>query len=292
MDKLDLNGILSLNENDSNDFQKCYNYLKKYIEDIKENKFEKDYVIDLKALIDKFLQFAIPFELNNQVIIQDLLNFADKLEQSCYKNTFEETKSESEITMNLIYQHLYSNFIKVYNKINLKFRNSKEELLDFDGILNYEISNKRKAINIIQDALDLIETDNTLSKKSKKKIIDYLSDAIQELNNPKTNWTNYFKKTAEVIIVLGALGSITGGIDASNNLINAKEKIEEAQYVIVNTSINLNYLNIENTFNISKPIEIENNRILMIEENNKQLHTTKNIVHLADSANNEDDSNK
>ena len=269
MEENDLNKILSLNENSNNDFQLCYNYLKEYIENIKVNDFNNDNVIDLKALIDKFIQFGSNINVDSQKATVELNDYADKLEKSCYDVTFGETPRDSDITRNLIYQHLYSNFLKVYNKINFYFRNSKEELLEFDGLINYDISNKKKAIKIIQEALDLVETDSTLSDKSKKRIKKYLSDTIQELINPKTNWTNFFVKTAEVIIVLGALGSLTGGIEAGSNLLEAKNKIETAKEEIVKTSINLNYMNVENTFNISKPIEIENNKILMLEQNNE-----------------------
>ena len=171
------------------------------------------------------------------------------------------------------------NDCKDYNKIkNCKIRiltaenqkkNQKEELLEYDGIIDYDISNKRKAVRIIQEAIELIENDPSLSKKSKKKILKYLSDTIQELNNPKTNWTNFFRKSAEVVIVLGALGSLTGGIESGNNLLKAQEKVEKAKGEIVKTSINLNYMNVESTFVINKPIEIENNEIKLIEQNIK-----------------------
>jgi len=65
------------------------------------------------------------------------------------------------------------------------------------------------------------------------------------------------------------LGSLAGGVGAVNNLTLAKEKIEDAKQVIINTSISVNYFNVENTFNINKPIEIENNKILFIDEDNE-----------------------
>jgi hypothetical protein len=265
MEDIDLIDILSLKEKDPNDFRRCYIYVKKYIENIKEFDFKNERVVDLKVLLDKFLQFASPIETEILSLIYNLNEYADNLVLSCYKHTFQEVPRDSDVTRNLYYQHLYSNFSTIYNKIDLFFRNQNDDLLDFDGTLNYNVSNKRKAISIIQDAIDLINSDVSLSEKSKKKIITYLSDSIQELNNPKTNWKNFLIKSTEVILVLGALSEIIGGVESGNNLINAKNKIEEANREIVKTSITLNYMNLNQTFNFSKELEIQNNQLKMIE---------------------------
>ena len=137
------------------------------------------------------------------------------------------------------------------------------------AFIHYNISNKKKAITLIQEAIELINIDSILSDKSKKKILKYLSDTIQELVNPKTNWKSFFIKTAEVIIVLGALGSLAGGVESGSNLLRAKKKVETAKQEIVSTSITLNYMNVKNTFNFNKPVEIENNKILLLEQNNE-----------------------
>lgn len=269
MEKVSIDRILSLKETNNKDFQECYNYLKNYVEATKVNDFYDVEILDLMALINKFLRYGAPIELDNEMLFKELIEYTDEFEQSIYKYKFNEQPEESEVTRNLIYQHLYSNLLKAYTIIHSYFQNQKEELLEFDGLIDYDISNKRKAVRIIQEAIELIENDPSLSKKSKKKILKYLSDTIQELNNPKTNWTNFFRKSAEVVIVLGALGSLTGGIESGNNLLKAQEKVEKAKGEIVKTSINLNYMNVESTFVINKPIEIENNEIKLIEQNIK-----------------------
>jgi len=270
MDKDDINKILSLSVNDKNDFYKCFTYIKNYLENIKEGDFYESEVLDLKALINKFIQFGTPIASETETLIADLEEYSDKLELSVYKYKHDESPKESDATRNLHFQHTYSNLLKLYTQIDNYFQYHNEELLDFDGLINYDISNKRKAINLIYEAIELIEKDNTLSEKSKKKILKYLSDTIQELTNPKTNWSNFFKKTAEVVIVLGALGSLTGGVESGSNLLLAKNKVETAKEEIKQTSINLNYLNVENTFNFNNQIEIENNKIIMLEQNNKK----------------------
>jgi hypothetical protein len=269
MESKNIQELLSLNESDYSDFIELYEYLKSYIEKIKSSGFDNSNVYELRALIEKFIQFDRQLKTENESIRNELLLYSEKLELSCYKYSFNEL-SESDVTRHLIYQHLYSNFLKLFNKINADFRNKVEEFLDFDGLINYDISNKRKVIEMIQEAIELIELDTSLSEKSKKKIIKYLSDTVQELLNPKTNWKNFFVKTTEVIVVLGALGSLTGGVDAGKNLLAAKNAVESAKEVVVNTSINLNYMNVANTFNFNKPIEIENNRMLILEENNNK----------------------
>lgn len=269
MEKLSLNAILLLDEKDNNDLQIIFHYLKEYIEGIKTSDFNIESVIDLKAIVDKFIQFGAPIETKFKVLIDDLNENVNSIEHTCYTHTYKQNTEDNEVTRSLIYQHLHSSFLKVYNKINLYFRNNKEELLEFDGLINYDISNKRKAIITIQEAIELIENDHTLSEKSKQKILKYLFDIIQELINPTTSWKHFLIKTSEVIIVLGALGSLTGGIESGSNLLKAKEKIETAKQEIGTTSLNLNYNNVANTFNFSTPIKIENNKILMLKQKNK-----------------------
>lgn len=67
-------------------------------------------------------------------------------------------------------------------------------------------------------------------------IIDFIDKALKELDGDRTNWTSFLGKLKEIIIVLGALGSLAGGI----SVISAREKHEEAEQVVSQTSIIIN----------------------------------------------------
>ncbi len=109
---------------------------------------------------------------------------------------------------------------------------------EFYDFYTPDISNKAKVVALINEAIELIKTDNTLEKKAKDKIIKRLQAIISELQNQKTNWKDVFGKVRETIIILGALGSLAGGTAV---LSQASQKIKQAEVVIEETSINNNY---------------------------------------------------
>jgi hypothetical protein len=260
--------ILTLNENDPNDLKICYDYLKNYLDNIKnKEEWAIEDVTELNVLIGKFIQFANPIKSDIKDLIKNLRKESNYFEKNIYKREYN-LISATQFEIDSAFHSIYSSFLEIYKKIDQYYRHQKEDLLDFDGLINYDLSNKKGAQNIIQEAIKLIEDDNTLSKKSKEKIIKYLNDAIQELNKPQTKWKNFFIKIGQVIFVLSALGGIVGGVNAGSNLLEARDKVENANKEIVNTSINVNHMNIENTFK-QKKIEMNNNQILMIERNNK-----------------------
>ncbi len=135
--------------------------------------------------------------------------------------------------------------------------------LDIGEFYNPKNSNKNRVKRLLNEAIELLKEDESFKQRHKTKIISFLEDAINELDNDYTNWTDFLGKLKEVIIVLGAVGSMVGGIAA----INAKNKVEEAADVISKTSITLNYKIIEETFNINNVKQIEQfNNVLQIEE--------------------------
>lgn len=164
-------------------------------------------------------------------------------------------------------------FEKVYS-LTLDFINEVSRIngfsdnLKLNGFYQPENSNKKKIKDLIEEAKELIEKDDTLTEKSKKQIIDYLDKAIRDLDRDNVNWSRLVGRIKETIIVLGALGSLSGGITP---LIQAKDKLEETTVVIQQTSINLNYNVLNETFNVQNIQQIGplNSAVLQIQENNE-----------------------
>ncbi|MFA6581000.1 MAG: hypothetical protein WCS79_04285, partial [Paludibacter sp.] len=122
---------------------------------------------------------------------------------------------------------------------------------------------------------EIIKEDYSLKEKTKKSIIEYLEIALNELDREYVNWTKFIGRIKETIIVLGALGTFTG--EFVSPLFNAREKLENATTVIQNTSINVNYNVISDTFNI---------------QNIHQISSIKNLIALPSNDNENGDSIK
>ena len=264
MAKIDFDQFLVLNERDFDSFQKAFYYIKDYIEAFKDNNFEFQMIADLEGLIDKFLQFGEPIKSEISTISLDLIKHLQKLRDDSHNY---ESSTVTDTSIQNHYQDFYSSFLLAYNKISLYLRENRieDEHLDFDGLISYNISNKRTAISLIEEAIELVKTDSNISEKSKQTILKYLTDTINELLSPQSNWNTIWSRMSEVMIVLGTLGAIISGVDAANNLLSAKSKLENAKDIIIKTSINLNYYNIEQTFEINKNIAIENNKLVLPE---------------------------
>lgn len=265
MKQITFDKFLLLDERKFNDFQAAFYYIKSYTENFEDDNYEFKSLINLRGLIDKFLQFGQPIEKEMAQYQSNLFNATEKLESHSYK--FKRGKVKED-TIQKSFQDFHTSLLLVYNKISFYLRKNEPdpEHLDFSGLFSYDTSNKKLAINYILEALELIKIDPTITDTSKERILAYLNDTISELSNPKSNWTQWHSKLAEVLIVIGTLGSIVSGIASGSNLLKAKDKLEAAKETIVKTSLNLNYQNIQETFVIEKNISIENNQIIVITE--------------------------
>ena len=127
--------------------------------------------------------------------------------------------------------------------------------LEFDNFYNPDLSNKDSIITLLNQVIELIENDESLVRAAKNKLISKIKKIIEEIQYPDSDWTGVLGAIKEVVIVLGAVGSIVGGATA---LKMAVEKLHEVEDVIAKTSINQNYF-IENNFEnriIVQPQEI------------------------------------
>ena len=140
---------------------------------------------------------------------------------------------------------LYSSTLSLYaNAIKNK---EKEYHFELSGFFQPNKSNKKLIKSLILEAMELIENDQTLTSKSQKKIVAYLTKVLNELDLEKTNWSELLGRTKEIIIVLGALGSMTGGLVGAAL---ALEKLETATEVIEKSSINGDFNSISNIIQI------------------------------------------
>lgn len=181
-----------------------------------------------------------------------------------------------------LFQDLYSKTLELINE-------SKEKTMYFDSLTINDFykpdnSNKNKIKILISEAIEIIEVDSSLTEKTKKNIVDYLNIALKELDRERVNWTKFIGRIKETVIVLGALGSLVGGV---SSLYKAQEKLEQTTLVIQKTSANINYNVLNETFNIHNIQQIESiTQLLELPENipkqntpesNSDLETTINL---------------
>lgn len=218
--------------------------------------FEKTRKEDFTKLVEK-LNFELRFYRNTKRNPSALLDFIIK------------NRKNRILNLQDVFEEIYSTSLTLITE-STKHREYKNNNLKLDGFYNPENSNKIQIKNLVKEAIELINSDNSITEKTKKQLIDYLNNVLKKLDREHINWSSVIGHIKEVIIVLGALGSCVGGITP---LFQAKEKLEETSTVIQKTSVNLNYNSINETFNIQNIEQIGqlNSTILMLNEKNEAL---------------------
>jgi hypothetical protein len=150
------------------------------------------------------------------------------------------------------YEWIYTETIRWYNSF-CAIRDKRFNHLDLFDFYLPDISDRDRATKLVEEAIELITGDKTISRVAVRRIVTHLNEALNELRRPKPNWPTFFGKIKEVIIVMGAIGSITGGACAINT---ARDKLNEATQVIEKTSINVNYMALVNNQLTDKSVKI------------------------------------
>lgn len=167
------------------------------------------------------------------------------------------------------FQDLYSNTLELISEATDK--TMYFDSLKINDFYKPDKSNKHKIKELIIEAADIIKVDSSLTEQTKKSIIDYLNNALNELERERVNWSVFLGKIKETVIVLGALGSLVGGASA---LYNAQKKLEQTTIIIQNTSANINYNVLSQTFNVHNIQHIESlTQLLELPENNQSQNT-------------------
>ena len=261
---------------DVDDFDSISNYYINYLKELSEKDYSFVDYINLNGFSQKFinsvqrshyLQDERKTEYNEKTenLIRDIRFYHKSKKISNIFRMFFPVEPKL-FTVNKSFEQLYSDSLDLIN-IVIENRGYRKNNLSINNFYEPENTNKEKIKELINEAIELITEDNSLTDSTKKQIIDYLESALKNLNREYVNWTDILGKIKETIIVLGALGSFIGGVTP---LKKAKEKLEESDNVIQKTSINYNYKTINNTFqikNIEQFKQIENSSsILLIEE--------------------------
>lgn len=95
--------------------------------------------------------------------------------------------------------------------------------------------NKADAEELVKQAISIIENDASLTSEAKDKIIQHLKKALQYLSN--NNVAGFYGVVTEVIIILGAIGSLVGGACAVID--QATENLQKATEVVQQSSIDI-----------------------------------------------------
>jgi hypothetical protein len=266
---MEIKEFLELDESDFSRFSDAYDYTIELLDRFNKSDFKFDMCSQVDNVVSKLLQFGS----ENKDLSEDISSIKKKL-QSLIEKAWEYHRGTlSTKQLDFYFHHLITPVTSFYTKMNKTIRSQvKDEHLDFNGMFIYDNSNKRLVIDLLTDVIDLIDTDPIISTKSKNKLKKHLNDCITELVNPKSNWSFFFSRIAETTIILGSLGSIAGGIAATSNLFEAQEKVEEAAKTVVNTSVNINYNNVQDIFNIDENIRIENNKVIMLSDTTHNKH--------------------
>jgi len=208
-----------------------------------------------KSLIDEFI-----VEIRNYRRIKNSSKFITALFFSRKNKIFH---------IQEIFEEIYSQTLEYINEASRSTEYSTDNL-KINDFYKPENSNKKLIKKLIQEAIELIVDDQTITEKTKKQIIDYLNRVLKRLDFEHTNWSKIIGNITEIILVLGALGSFVGGITP---LLQAKEKLQESTVIIQKTSINLNYNSINETFNIQNIEQIGelNTTILQLKQTNNKI---------------------
>lgn len=133
---------------------------------------------------------------------------------------------------------LESELLELYSKLN----SGIDVPFTFFNLYVPDKANREDAEKLIKSAIQIIQAESHLTNKAKQRITAHLEKALQTLKNGSN--TDFFGVTKEVIAVLGALGSFTGGYIAC--LEQVKLQIREAQEIVEETSLNKTNISLNN----------------------------------------------
>jgi len=269
---------------DSQDIEVIFNYYLSFLSELSVNNFPADKQLQLKGASDKFLNSIEKisyFETYKREDYQDLLSKlnAELMEYKLLERKplflklipFLNSKKKQLYKIQDAFYELYSATMSLVNDAI-----QKEYLYDSLELGDFYIpskSNKTEITDLINEAIELIKEDASITDFSKKALSNHLEKALRDLNSERTNWTRFFGKLKEVSVLLAALASLAGN---ANSLYDAITRIEKAAIVIRKTSINISFNILNEVFHVQKMqnIGLLKNTILKIEEKNINIETS------------------
>ncbi len=235
--------FLSLDEENENNFKPIFTYLLNSLENYEDKVFNSSNT-RFWSIIQKYLNLL---SKNNCAgladgIKKDSNNFLTSLRlYISLSNENRKTAPQFFSRCKANYQSLHDRLVKSYMTLigNSFSRNIYGE---FSSLYIPDNSNKNAAFKLIEEAINLIRNDSILLDKHKNQIIRNLEKAIANIKDEKTNWAAYFGTIKEAVVIIGALVTIFGPNYNLDNLITAKDKLNESIITIEESSINQNYI--------------------------------------------------
>jgi hypothetical protein len=233
---MELIEFLNLDISDENNVQEVMYYVSDYLEELNQSDFSGKTVHRLSGIIGKFIQLAKYYMADYDTII--LYEDTQKLIRSIIDNENGINANRRAKSIRL-FESISSTVIEIYNEIrnNLNLNRYNE----FELLYNPHKSKKEEAITLIYEVIKILSDDDSLPIRLRNKIIDQLHKIIANLKRDKPNWSIYFGDLHQTIIILGAIGSLIGGIASVASLKSASEKLIQATQIIDSTSINTNF---------------------------------------------------
>lgn len=191
------------------------------------------------------------FDTIVELLTSALRKYSRTKGSSKFLQLFYPNRQQNLFRINEVLGDIYSMSLDFTSKAAV-FNDYRYRELDLNGFYQPRNTNKDEVKRLIKEAIKLINTEDTITEKAKKQIIDYLERVLKSLDYSYVSWSTILGNIREVILVLGALGSFASGFA----IFQAKEKLEETTTVIQKTSINLNYNS------INENIIIKNQNIL------------------------------
>lgn len=213
---------------------------------------KKDFAVNPIAIIPKIKKFSSmliycglsDYEASLSKLSENLSAAIGRLNRKIEKGGTEAEIEQIRKECDSVYKELFNLVTEAYINLGKGItRDSHEEPFGLFHQLYYpDNSNKRKAIELIEEALKLIESDNLMPSKARRQIIKQLNRILKNLRSEKTNWSFHFGAIKETIILLAALVTIGGDKYDLEHLSGAKDSLQKASNVIEITSINENYI--------------------------------------------------
>jgi len=240
--------FLELDPSEDSNAQTIAAYCINMLEDIQQRDFDSFYIHKLPGVLDKFMDMA---DSRHPKDYQHILDSADKLMDTWVENADTATSIRRSANR-LNFVKLHSEVVKTYNNI-VKNLCIGKDFTEFQLLYNPQISDKANAAKLITEAIEIINNDHVLNKRQKKQIIDALTKALNTLYNDAPDWTAFFGTIQQSIIILGALGSLVGGVASVAALKQASEKVAEANKIVIETSVQNISLPLSSTIGLPAP---------------------------------------
>lgn len=262
---------------DSQDIELIFNYYLSFLSEISNTNFPLEKQLQFKGASDKFLNSIEKFTYFETYKREDYEELLNKIESELHELKqierkpfllkilpFINSKKKQMYKIQDAFYELYSATMALVNDSI-----QKDYLYDNLELGEFYIpskSNKSEITECINEAIECIKEDASITEKSKNALTNHLDKALRDLNSERTNWTRFFGKLKEVSVLLAALGSLAGN---ANSLYDAITKLEKAAIVIRKTSINISFNILNEVFNVQnmQNIGLLKNTILKIEDN-------------------------